>query len=283
MADLPTNLDATFVDDPDNPGRKQHQQHHDSVHAGINALLHAHAAAVAAGFVGDLETWLKTLDDVLDHGALTGLADNDHPQYLLATNNLAALTDKAAARENLGANAAYVAKADQVWQRLAEVRLAANGAITFTSIPATFRHLRLVVAGRSTNATADDGVFLRFNGDATAVYDWQTMRASGTAVTAVEGIGQTYLDVGRIPAGNAPAGIVGSLVIDLPDYAQTATQKTALSNNVNKRDAVTGGLDARQHAGTWRNTAALSQVQIAAVSGQLLSNTVATLYGTKGA
>jgi hypothetical protein len=216
-----------------------------------------------------------------------------HPQYLLPTeadaaylakaDNLAALTDKAAARENLGANAAYVAKADQVWQRLAEVRLAANGAITFNSIPATFRHLRLVVAGRSTNATADDGVFLRFNGDATAVYDWQTLRASGTAVTAVEGIGQTYLDVGRIPAGNAPAGIVGSLVIDLPDYAQTATQKTALSNNVNKRDAVTGGLDARQHVGTWRNTAALSQVQIAAVSGQLLSNTVATLYGTKGA
>jgi hypothetical protein len=48
---------------------------------------------------------------ISDHGDLTGLADDDHPQYLLKTDNLLALTDKAAARENLGANAAYVAKA----------------------------------------------------------------------------------------------------------------------------------------------------------------------------
>jgi hypothetical protein len=219
---------------------------------------------------------------IADHGGLTGLGDDDHVQYLLETDNLASLTDKAAARENLGANAAYVAKADQVWQRLAEVRLGTNGAITLSGIPATFRHLRLVVAGRSTNASADDGVFLRFNGDATAVYDWQTLRASGTAVAAAEGIGQTYLDVGRVPAGNAPAGIAGALVVDLPDYAQTATQKTALSSNVNKRDAATGGLDARQHVGAWRNTAAINQVFVAAISGQLLSNTIATLYGTKG-
>jgi hypothetical protein len=94
MADLPTNLDATFVDDADNPGRKQHQQHHDSVHGAVNALLHAHAAAVAGGFVGDLETWLRSLDDVLDHGALTGLADDDHPQYLLHTEGDAAYLAK---------------------------------------------------------------------------------------------------------------------------------------------------------------------------------------------
>jgi hypothetical protein len=44
---------------------------------------------------------------ISDHGDLTGLADDDHPQYLLKTDNLLALTDKAAARENLGANTAY--------------------------------------------------------------------------------------------------------------------------------------------------------------------------------
>jgi hypothetical protein len=49
---------------------------------------------------------------ISDHGDLTGLADDDHPQYLLKTDNLLALTDKAAARENLGANAAYAPKSE---------------------------------------------------------------------------------------------------------------------------------------------------------------------------
>lgn len=33
MVSLPTNVDATYADDPDNPSRKEHQQHHDALHA----------------------------------------------------------------------------------------------------------------------------------------------------------------------------------------------------------------------------------------------------------
>lgn len=208
-----------------------------------------------------------TATDVREANAHVNDTTGDpHPQYLTPTE----------------ASAAYVAKADETWQRLAEVRLGTNGSFTLGSIPATYRHLRLVVAGRSTNASADDGVFMRFNGDATAVYDWQTLRASGTAVSATEGIGQTYLDVGRLPAGNAPTGIAGSLVIDIPDYAQASLHKTFVSANTNKRDAVVGGLDTRQHSGAWRSTAAINQIAVAALTGSLLSGTVATLYGMKG-
>jgi hypothetical protein len=57
---------------------------------------------------------------ITDHGGLTGLGDDDHVQYLLKTDNLAALTNKAAARENLGANAAYAAKAGATFTGLVE-------------------------------------------------------------------------------------------------------------------------------------------------------------------
>lgn len=39
---------------------------------------------------------------VTDHGGLTGLGDNDHPQYALVANNLSDLASAAAARSNLG-------------------------------------------------------------------------------------------------------------------------------------------------------------------------------------
>lgn len=57
--------------------------------------LSAYEVAVANGFVGTEAEWLESLrgedgsggggGGVSDHGALTGLADDDHPQYLLAS------------------------------------------------------------------------------------------------------------------------------------------------------------------------------------------------------
>jgi len=35
---LPVNIDATYADDPNNPARKLHKQHHDTVHGAVNGL-----------------------------------------------------------------------------------------------------------------------------------------------------------------------------------------------------------------------------------------------------
>jgi hypothetical protein len=181
------------------------------------------------------------------------------------------------------ANAAYVAKADQTLQRIAETRLGAAGSVTISSIPANFRHLLLVVHGRSTNASADDGLRVRCNGDTGAVYDFQTLVATGTTVAAGENIGASFVLVGRIPAANATAGLVGSAVVDIPDYAQTTLDKTLLSRNTNKRAAAAGGLDTRVHTGTYRSTAAIHTLNVAADLGLLAAGSVVTLYGMKGA
>lgn len=35
IAALPTDIDSTYDDDPQQPSRKLHQQHHDTIHAGL--------------------------------------------------------------------------------------------------------------------------------------------------------------------------------------------------------------------------------------------------------
>jgi hypothetical protein len=47
-------------------------------------------------------SWVAQSSGVTDHGALTGLADDDHTQYAKRASNLSDLTDAAAARTNLG-------------------------------------------------------------------------------------------------------------------------------------------------------------------------------------
>jgi hypothetical protein len=84
---LPTDIDATFPDDGA-AARKQHQQHHDAIHGYTNT--HDAAPDPHPGYV------LHTEGDAT---------------YLAKADNLLALTDKAAARENLGANAAYSPRA----------------------------------------------------------------------------------------------------------------------------------------------------------------------------
>jgi hypothetical protein len=181
------------------------------------------------------------------------------------------------------ANAAYVAKADQVWQRIGEARLTAAGEFIFNAIPATFRHLQLVVVARSSLAAANDLLILRMNGDTTAVYDWSAVIGAAGAVSFAEVIGDTRIGMGRIPAANATADLFGAAVIDIPDYARGGRQKLALSRNHLKHANTAGSLDVRQHAGSWRGTVEVTQVQVTAGGSNLAAGSVASLYGMKGA
>jgi hypothetical protein len=205
MADLPTNLDATFVDDPDNPGRKQHQQHHDSVHAGINSLFHAHAAAVTAGFVGDLEAWLKTLDDVLDHGSLTGLADDDHPQYVLHTEG----------------DAAYVAKVGSVEWASASALIATFGAPTLAGVGAAGDKTSLAWLLDATATENVTGQVLIPPGWATAdIVLWWTNAGTGTG-----SVRWALLHEAQISGGDTLGGALS---------ANDAVSSTAPAQNVVK-------------------------------------------------
>lgn len=157
------------------------------------------------------------------------------------------------------------------------VTTGSQSTISFTSIPATFRSLQLVVTGRSTTAAAVIDVALQFNGDVGANYDTAQTNRFATNVNR----GSTSLKVGVIAAASQAAGVACSFVSYIPDYRGTAFQKTvssmsALKVGVSSDNEITGYYAI---GGFWRSTAAISSILLAPAAGNFVDGTVASLYG----
>ena len=132
---LPVNIDATYADDPINPAKKLHQQYHDQIHAFVNdhdSDEDAHADLFAA------------ISGATDHGALTGLSDDDHTQYLLKSvvdakgDLLVATADNTIGKVTVGANGSLVvadsaAPAGVAWRTPSTATVAASESTTSTS------------------------------------------------------------------------------------------------------------------------------------------------------
>lgn len=156
----------------------------------------------------------------------------------------------------------------------------AAASIDFTGIPATFRHLQLVIDGRLSGAVASAGVNLRFNGDTGANYDFQYLQSNNTTVLGGQSLAQTSLaNVGSFPGASATAGLSGGIELTIPNYAGTTWQKTLVSRNALRVGTAAANYYAQVISGFWRSAAAINQITIISGSGNFEIGTVATLYG----
>lgn len=244
---------------------------------------------------------------VTDHGALTGLADDDHPQYVRgslvdaagdllvgsAADTLARLPLGSAAqvlRVNAGATAPEwaVAASGAVSVIARTVLGSAAASVDFTSIPATYESLRVVYTAKGTGSsgTVWPTMYVRFNGDTGANYGWQSHRAQGgsgglndrstTAVTLIN-IGYAVDSSSFVTAGFAVDG-----VMDLPSYCRTTYAKKALGL-WNGRYSLSDTGQTGEWAGVWNNTAAITQLTFSLSEGSFKTGSVFTLYGIAGA
>lgn len=165
--------------------------------------------------------------------------------------------------------------------KLAEVVVAAGGAadITFSSISGTYRGLMVDHALRGDGAAAGYNLRAQVNADTTAVYDYQILQGSNTAVSASTGVGQTSWLIGALPAAGATAGIATAGRLVLPDYARTVWHKAGLSNVSYKTDHAATVLFTFQISVWWRSTVAITSIKFYSETGNLAEGSVATLYG----
>lgn len=150
-----------------------------------------------------------------------------------------------------------------------------SNTISFTSIPATYKHLQVRFASLSTGAA--DWVNLRFNSDSnTANYFSHRLTGDGATVSAVAQGTQPFLKYQFI-GGSTTQPSVG--VVDILDYANTSKNKTVrtltgFDTNGSGTIAFTSGL--------WSSTSATTRLDFILDSSNFASTTVFALYGIKG-
>ena len=140
--------------------------------------------------------------------------------------------------------------------------------ISFTSIPATYTDLYLVITG--TVGASDNTMLMQYNGDTTSNYSSLVLSGNGSAAQSFRDSG-SQMYCGRISTVQSPN------IIQIINYSNTTIYKTFVSR---------GNSDTRVSAfvGTWRNTAAITTVTITHnAAGNFASGTTATLYGIKAA
>jgi hypothetical protein len=152
---------------------------------------------------------------------------------------------------------------------LATITLGSTEAdIVFSSIPATYRDLVLVVNGRTTDGTIGN-FFVRFNSDTGSNYSW--VRAGGIPAGPFSDTASTTawsLGVGRSGDQN------GNAILNIMDYSATDKHKTGIW-----RDNFAGTEYAGMRAGRWANTSAITTITITAQTGSLNSTTTLSLFG----
>jgi hypothetical protein len=152
---------------------------------------------------------------------------------------------------------------------LANVTLgSSSSSVTFSSIPATYRDLILVVNGTVDTGT---GLRLRFNNDSGNNYSYAVMAGLAAGETSISGGGQNRL----YPAyANQSSGQRFTYTAQIMDYSATDKHKTVLF-----RDNSLNGTIVSASAQRWANNTAVTQLNLLLDSGNYNAGTTAALYG----
>jgi hypothetical protein len=216
-------------------------------------------SANSTGNVADIQaaandTLLRRVSNALSFGQLT----------------LGMIPDALITAVKLAADARTTVKIDEV------VLGSSAATITFSSIPATYTHLRIVAQARGTVAATTAFVRARFNGDTGSNYSFlrATLLHTDTLGTT-EGLSATSAEVAAIAGANASAGSTGIFTLEIPNYRRATFQKHAYAG----AGAHSSVLAVDSAIIRWHNTAAINQITFLLNSGSFAAGTVVTLYG----
>ena len=167
------------------------------------------------------------------------------------------------------------------YESIQTVTLASNQAsITFSSIPATFKHLQIRALSRTTRAITNDTLGVTFNSDTVASnYARHVLYGDGASAGAVGTTSNN--DIGTTAGASCTSGVFGANVIDILDYTNTNKYRTVrylagFDNN--------GSGQVRLGSTLYLGTSAISTILIdaAAGGGNLAQYSSFALYGIKG-
>lgn len=167
---------------------------------------------------------------------------------------------------------------------IADILLGAPAAlIDFTSIPATFAHLRVVCSLRGDTAVTGLATNVRFNNDVAANYSSELHTDSINVAAISESLAATSGRLGRCPGSTAPALEFATTIHEIADYRSVAKHKNGVAQTSSRETAASGGMNLEIEAISWfAAVAVINQITIFPSSGNFIAGSRATLYGMGG-
>jgi len=140
--------------------------------------------------------------------------------------------------------------------------------VTFSSIPATYTDLIIIING---NVSNDTNAYMRFNGDSSSLYSFTELYGNGSSAGSGRDTNNT-----RVGIGNLYTGAINTTIINLQNYANTTTNKTCLTRENSSSNLVLASV------GLYRSTSAISSIVFSLLSTFTFSaGSTFTLYGVK--
>lgn len=162
--------------------------------------------------------------------------------------------------------------------------LTSSGALSFTSIPSTYTDIILVASCEGSYGTSTyDQVEIRFNNDTGTNYSYITLGSNSGSVTGNRASNQTFI---AATTNSAPTfdGKVSSLIMQLNNYSNTTTYKTAILRDNYLGSNAGDGIDF--NVGLWRSQSAINRIDLKVSSSggtNFLAGSTFTLYGITAA
>jgi len=146
----------------------------------------------------------------------------------------------------------------------------ATNSVTLSSIPQTYTDLVLVCNFINTIGQTDHGV--RFNGDSASNYSRTQLYGTGSVAGSNRGTNETSMNfLGYIGTS------WGVSIMQIMNYSNTTTYKTALNRANGASDQVVAAV------GLWRDTSAITSLNIIASGGNFAVGSTFSLYGIANA
>jgi hypothetical protein len=149
--------------------------------------------------------------------------------------------------------------------------------ISFTAIPATYKHLQIRCLAKSTGTPTQGD--LTFNGDTGNNYAWHQLFGNGSSVGADSSSSRANI-VGAVGLVNSTiASVFCTSIVDILDYTNTNKYKT-VRHLVGQDENGSGVISL--NSGLWMNTGAVTTITITARSNAFAQYSSLALYGIKG-
>ncbi len=160
----------------------------------------------------------------------------------------------------------------------------ATNNFNFNNIPQTFTDLQLVISARATGSTANQGMYIQFNGVGGTTYSGTVARGFGSSVDSFRFNASNAFGQYEIPNELNTTSTFSSLSIYIPNYT-SSNFKQLIADNVKENNSASTAVQLQLQANLFSNTSPITSMGFGTniAAPNFFSGSTFSLYGiTKG-